>query len=80
MKLAVTQIVLGIIIIGLMVWYIGWVEPETASFIRDIEGYDVELLPLSAWATGVIVWKAVSFLLGLAILACGVVQYKQARD
>jgi hypothetical protein len=80
MKLSITQIALGVLIIGLLVWYIGWVEPETGVYYQDIEGAQVELVPVSGWVSGVVVWKAVSFLLGLAIITCGFIQYKQARD
>lgn len=79
MKLAIIQIVLGALIVGLLVWFIGWVEPDYGSYTRLIEGVEVKLLPVPGWIMGAIFWKTVSFLLGLAILSCGIVQYKRAR-
>lgn len=78
MKLAVIQIALGALVIVLLVWFIGWVEPDYSSYTRLIEGIEVELLPVPGWVMGAVFWKVVSFLLGLAILSCGIVQYKRA--
>lgn len=77
--MAVIQIILGVLIIGSLVWFVGWVEPESDSFIKLVEGYEVELLPLPEWITHVIIWKAVSFVLGVAIISCGITQCLRPR-
>jgi hypothetical protein len=79
MKLAITQIILGVLIIGSLVWFVGWVEPDSGSFVKLVEGYEVELLPLPGWITQVIFWKAVSFVIGVAILGCGITQCLRAK-
>ena len=79
MKLAITQVVLGIIIIGLLVWFVGWVEPDYGSVTRLIDGIEVELNPTSGWTILLITWKASSFVLGLAVLSCGILQYSRVR-
>jgi len=79
MKLAITQIVLGALIISSLVWFIGWVEPDYSSFTKLIEGVEVEFHPLSGWIIRMISWKAASFILGLSVLGCGIAQFVKAR-
>ncbi len=79
MKLAITQIVLGALIIGSLVWFIGWVEPDYGSVTRLIEGVKVEIRPLPGWIARLISWKAASFVLGLSVLGLGIAQFVKAR-
>ena len=81
MRLAITQITLGVLIIGSLVWFIGWVEPDYGSFTILREGIEVEMLPLPGWIVRMISWKAASFVLGLSVLGCGIAQFvKVKRD
>ena len=80
MKLAMTQIVLGVFIIGSLVWFIGWVEPHYGSFTKLIEDVEVEFHPLPGWMIRMISWKVVSFVLGLGITGTGIVQLVKARS
>ena len=79
MKLAITQIVLGIFVIGLLVLYIGWVEPDYGPINKLFEGIEVELDHPTGWTTLLMTWKVSSLVLGVAVLGCGIVQYLQAR-
>jgi len=79
MKLAITQIVLGVLIISSLVWFIGWVEPDYGSFTKLIEDVEVEFHPLSGWIIRMISWKAASFVLGLSVLGCGIAQFVKVR-
>ena len=79
MKLAITQVILGILIVGSLVWFIGWVEPDYGSHTRLIGGAEVEFHPLPGWIVRLISWKAVSFVLGLSVLGCGIAQFVKAR-
>jgi len=79
MKLAITQIVLGVVIVGSLVWFIGWVEWNYSSYTRLIEDVEVEFHLLSGWIIRMISWKAVSLVLGLSVLGCGVAQMLKAR-
>ena len=74
--LAVVQIIFGVVIFGLLIWYIVSVEPEYGSYTQLIEGVEVNMHTLPGWNTGLIVWKAVSFLLGLVIIGTGAIQYR----
>ena len=79
MKLAVTQIVLGALIIGSLAWFIGWVEWDYGSVTRLIEGVNVEIRPWPGWTMRLISWKAVSFILGLLVLGFGITQFVKAK-
>jgi len=79
MKLAITQIVLGVVIVGSLVWFIGWVEWDYGSFTILREGIEVEMLPLPGWIVRMISWKAVSFMLGLSVLGLGIIQFLKAK-
>ncbi len=80
MKLAITQIVLGALIVGSLVWFIGWVEWDYGSFTILREGIEVEMLPLPGWIVRMISWKVFSFVLSLSVLGCGIAQYFKARQ
>ncbi len=79
MKLTITQIVLGVLIIGSLVWFIGWVEWDYGSFTILREGIEVQMLPLPGWIVRMISWKAVSFMLGLSVLGCGIAQFVKVK-
>ena len=79
MKLAILQVIAGILIIGLLVWFIGWVEPDNGSITRVFEGIEVELYPPTGWNALLLTWKVSSFILGVAVLSCGVIQYLRER-
>ena len=79
MKLAITQIVLGVLIIGSLVWFIGWVEPDYGSFTKLIEDVEVEFHPLPGWIVRLISWKAASFVLSLSVLGCGIAQFLKVK-
>jgi len=79
MKLAITQMVLGVLIVGSLVWFIGWVEWDYGSFTILRGGIEVEMLPLPGWLIRLISWKAVSFMLGLSVLGCGIGQFLKAK-
>jgi len=79
-SLAITQIALGAVIVGSLVWYIGWVELDYGPYTKLVEGVgEVEIRPVPSWLMRLIFWKAVSFILGLAILGCGTAQLVKAR-
>ncbi len=79
MKLAITQIVLSVLIVGSLVWFIGWVEWDYGSFTKLIRGIEVEFHPLPGWTMRLISWKVISFMLGLSVLGCGIAQFVKAR-
>jgi len=79
-RLAITQIILGAVIVSSLVWYIGWVELDYGLYTKLVEDVrEVEIRPLPGWIMRLIFWKVVSFILGLAVLGCGTVQLVKAR-
>ena len=65
MRLAIAQMVLGAAIVGT---YIASIVAISAAFITD-EGYRLIFFP----------WFNICFMLGLAVLGCGIVQFLKAR-
>ena len=78
-RFAITQIVLGVLTVGSLVWFIGWVEWDYGSVTRLIEGVEVEIRPLPGWVVRLISWKAASFGLGLGVIGLGIAQFVKAR-
>ena len=76
---AITQIVLGAVIVGSLVWFIGWVELDYGSYTKLYEDVEVVIRPLPGWIMRLIAWKVVSFVLGLAVVGCGVAQLLRTR-
>ena len=79
MRLAIAQIVLGVLIVGSLVWFIGWVEWEYGSYTKLDKDVEVVIHPLPGWIIRMISWKVASFLLGLSVLGCGIAQFIKAR-
>jgi len=78
-RLAIAQIVLGAVIVGSLVWFIGWVELDYGSYTKLYKDVEVVMHPLPGWVMRLISWKVVSFVLGLAVLGCGIAQFVRAR-
>ena len=79
MRFAITQIVLGVVIVGSLVWFMGWVELDYGSYTKLYKDVEVVIHPLPGWIMRLISWKVVSFVLGLAVLGCGTAQFIKAR-
>lgn len=79
MKLASIQIVLGVLIIGALISFIGWIEWDYGSFTTTWNDVEVEMHPLTGWLMRLISWKVFSFILGIAVLGCGIAQFITVR-
>ncbi len=79
MKLAITQIALGALIVGSLVWFIGWGELDYGSYTKLYKDVEVVIHPLPGWLIRLISWKAVSFVLGLSVLGCGIPQFLKTK-
>ena len=85
-KLAIAQIVLGVLIIGALVWFIGWVEYDYGAFTELVEDpagggtVEVEMNNVAGWVVQMTAWKVVGFVLGLSIVGFGLAQWARARE
>ena len=74
-RLAVAQIVLGVLVISSLVWFIGWVEWDYGPCIRVMEPWgEIEMKHLPGWEMRLIIWKIACFILGVAVVGTGIVQ------
>ena len=79
-RLAVAQIVLGVLVVSSLVWFIGWVEWDYSPYIRVTERYgEIEMKHLPGWIMRLISWKVISFILGLGVLGFGMAQLSRTR-
>ena len=80
-KLAIAQIVLGILVVGSLVFWIGWVQ----TGYHDAFGVDPDgnirfrILGLLKPNPLMGVWVVIYFMLGLSVFGCGIAQYFKAR-
>ncbi len=80
-KLAIAQIVLGVLVVGSLVFWMGWVQ----TGYHDAFGVDpdgnirIRILGLVAPNPLLDAWTVVYLVLGLAVLGCGIAQYFKAR-
>ena len=85
-RLAIAQVVLGVLIIGALVWFIGWVEYDYGSFTEMVENpagggmVEVEMSHVPGLVVKMVTWKVVGFMLGLSVLGCGLAQWFGARE
>ena len=82
MKLAIAQMVLGVLILASLFWFGAWVEPSfTHIRIPPAEGSSVvtEIFRNPGRNIPMMSWIALYLVLGLAVLGCGIAQYLKAR-
>jgi len=79
--LTIIQVILGVLIVASLVVFIVWAEPHFESYTKFIENGTREVVVQKDpnWIVLQVSWKAVSFLLGLSVLGCGIAQYLKAR-
>ena len=79
---SVTCLILGIVFLILLTWYLGWLEPPWAAskVVTAPEGQTVTLYRDPGWIRLQYAWKALSFLLGGAVVGLNVFQlWKEKR-
>ncbi len=80
-KLAITQIVLGILVVGSLVFWMVWVQ----TGYHDAFGVDpdgnirIRILGLTKQNPLEPAWMVTYFMLGLSVLGSGIAQYFKAR-
>jgi len=82
MKLAIAQMVLGVLILGSLCGFIAWLEPGFYHIVvPPREGSDVvtRIFLNPGWNIPMRTWQAVYLVLGLSVLGCGIAQYLKAR-
>ena len=82
MKLAVVQMVLGVLIVASLFGFIAWVEPGfTHIQIPPAEGSNVvtEIFLNPGRNIPMMSWTAVCLVLGLSVLGCGIAQFVKVK-
>ena len=82
MKLAITQIILGVFILASLFGFAAWVEPGfTHIRIPSAEGGDVitDIFLNPGRNIPMVIWSAVYFVLGLSVLGCGIAQFVKEK-
>jgi hypothetical protein len=77
--ISVVQIALGALVIVSLVWFIGWVEFSYDTPVIVHEGVEVTLHYVSGWYMKMISWKIISFMQGIAVTGCGILQLRKTR-
>lgn len=74
-KLAIVQIILGALVVGSLIYWIGWIS--SGYHIREaiLPDYIVHELGFPARNPALNVWSILYPALGLAVLGCGIAQY-----
>ena len=75
MKLSITQIVLGALIIASLLIFTIWIQPEfTRIRIPGADSTITEIFPNPRHSASLSIWTISYLLLGLSVLGCGIVQ------
>lgn len=75
-KLAIAQIILGALVVGSLIYWMGWLS--SGYHIREgiaPDGTRVRTMPLLAPNPPLYAWQIVHPMLGLAVLGCGIAQF-----
>jgi hypothetical protein len=78
---SLTYVILGILLVGALLWYLGWLEPHWESVITRLlpDGREMIFYRDPVWIRWLISWKVISFLLALAVTGLGFIQLKSTR-
>jgi hypothetical protein len=77
--LAIGQIVLGALVIAALIWFVGWVECDYGPFMYMTEKYgEIEMKHLPGWEARLVIWKVISFLLGIGVVETAIGQLIKA--
>jgi len=73
--LAITQIVLGTLVIASMIWFVVWVEWDYGPYMYMAQQYgEIEMKHLPGWEARLVIWKVISLLLGCAVVGTAIGQ------
>jgi predicted phage tail protein len=80
-KLAIAQIVLGILVIGSLIYWVSWVSTgyHIHEGIFPSDNSTIRIMGLLKPNPLMDAWTIVYFMLGLSVLGCGITQYFKAR-
>ena len=80
-KLAIAQIVMGILVVGSLIFWVGWVSTGYLYAEGMVSGSDftVGVFMNPGRATLLETWPLVYFALGLVVIGCGIAQFIKAR-
>ena len=81
-KLAIAQIVVGILVVGSLIYWIGWLSTGYLYAEGTVPGTDIHVGVFSNPGRATLfckTWPLLYFTQGLAVLGCGISQYFKAR-
>jgi len=80
-KLAIAQIILGVLIVGALFAWMVWVSPGYQIREGIIPGSDTVIRSMGLIKPNPLldVWAVVYLVLGLSVLGCGIAQFVKAR-
>ena len=80
-KLAIAQMVLGVLVVGSLIFWVGWVSTGYLYAEGTVPGTDIHVGVFGnpGRATLLDTWPLVYFAPGLAVIGCGIAQYFKAR-
>ena len=80
MKLAIAQIVLGILVVGSLIYWGEWLSTGYYNSVgTDPDGNIIRVLGLHKPNPLMAVWTVVYLMLSLAVPGCGIAQFVKAR-
>ncbi len=79
-KLAIIQIILGILVVGSLIYWGAWVSTGYHNSVgTDPDGNIIHVLGLHKPNPLMNAWAIAYCMLGLSVLGCGIAQYIKAR-
>ena len=81
-KLAIAQIVLGVLIVGSIFAWMVWISPDYHIREGIIPGSDTVIRSIGLIKPNPLLgaWAVVYLILGLSVFGCGIAQYFKARQ
>jgi len=81
-KLAIAQIVLGVLVVGSLLFWAGWVSTGYLYAEGTVPGTDIHVGVFGNPGRATLffeTWPLLYFALGLSVLGCGIAQYVKAK-
>ena len=80
-KLAIAQIVLGVLVVGSLIFWVSWVSAGYLYAEGTVPGTDIHVGVFGNPGRAILreTWQYIYFTLGLSVLGCGIAQFVKAK-